>query len=168
MDKTIAPWEQEYEPLDELYQGGRELIEEIANIFTLYVDLPDKAERLLALWVIHTYTIGVTRVNPLLYIYSPQMRCGKSTLLSVLSRLVNRPMQVSGMSSAALYRSVEAWQPTLLLDEADSFLKAKSESAEALRGIINSCWTRESAFKAVCVLTPNSCALSFDSQLNKL
>ena len=151
MDKTIAPWEQEYELLDELHQSGKDLVKEIANIFTQYVDLPEKAERLLALWVLHTYTIHMTRVNPLLYIYSPQMRCGKSTLLSVLNRLVNRPMQVSGMSSAALYRSVEKWRPTLLLDEADSFLKAKSESAEALRGIINSCWTRESAFKSVCV-----------------
>lgn len=151
MDRLVVPWEEEYELLDEEFQSGQELVKQLASIFTDYVELPDKAERLLALWVLHTYTIGETRVNPLLYIYSPQMRCGKTTLLTVINNLVNRPMQVSGMSSAALYRSVEEWQPTLLLDEADSFLKAKSDSAEALRGIINSCWTVESAWKAVCV-----------------
>ena len=150
MEKPLAPWEVEYDLYEEI-PPGHELIKELAAMISSYVELPDLADRLLALWVIHTYSIDRTRVNPLLYIYSPQQRCGKTTLLSVLSRLVNRPMQISGITAAALYRTVDKWRPTLLLDEADSYLKTKSESSEALRGIINSCWSLESAWKSVCV-----------------
>ena len=72
---------------------------------------------------------------------APEKNCGKSTLLGVLQRLVDTPLPTSNISPAALFRCVEAWQPTLLIDEADTFAKDNEE----LRGIINSGHTRESA-----------------------
>ena len=61
-------------------------------------------------------------------------RCGKTTLLDVLGSLVLRPLPTANVTSSAVFRVVEAYRPTLLVDEADTFLRDNDE----LRGIINS------------------------------
>src|SRR5262249_45491358 len=57
----------------------------------------------------------------------------KTTLLDVLSRLVPRPLPSQHVTPAAIFRVVEAHQPTLLIDEADTFLYDNDD----LRGILN-------------------------------
>ena len=57
-----------------------------------------------------------------------------------------RALSASNISSAAVYRTVEAYCPTLLLDEADTFVKDNEE----LRGILNAGHTREKAFVIRC------------------
>jgi putative DNA primase/helicase len=81
-------------------------------------------------------------VLPLAVINSPEKNCGKSTLLGVVQRLALRPVPASNITGPALFRTIEAWQPTLLLDEADTFAKDNEE----LRGILNSGHTRKSAY----------------------
>jgi putative DNA primase/helicase len=61
-------------------------------------------------------------------------RCGKTTLLDVISRLVLRPLPTGSVTAAALFRVVEGYRPTLLVDEADTFLS----EADELRGVLNS------------------------------
>src|SRR5262249_13739683 len=68
-------------------------------------------------------------------------RCGKSRLQTVLGWMSLRPLRASNISSAAVYRTVEACCPTLLLDEADTFVHGNEE----LRGILNSGHTRDQA-----------------------
>src|SRR5262249_28751180 len=51
------------------------------------------------------------------------------------------------ITAAALFRVIEAMTPTLLVDEADAFLREKEE----LRGIINSGHTRATATVLRCV-----------------
>src|SRR6185369_8240693 len=75
-------------------------------------------------------------------IESPEKRCGKTTLLSVLSELVHRPVVASNISSPAFFRVIEETRPTLLIDEADTFLQGNDE----LRGILNSGYTRKTAY----------------------
>ena len=48
----------------------------------------------------------------------------------------------SNITAAALFRAVEKWKPTLIVDEADSFLRESDE----LRGVLNSGHTRDTAF----------------------
>jgi hypothetical protein len=69
-----------------------------------------------------------------LAITSPTKRCGKTTLEIILSRLVPRPLMTSNISPAAIFRTIEAAHPTLLIDEADTFLHGNEE----MRGILNS------------------------------
>jgi len=97
---------------------------------------------MLALWVLHTYALEAAYISPFMILESPEKRCGKTTALDVLSALVNRSLPTSNISPAALFRSVEKFQPTLLLDEADTFLK----HSEELRGILNAGHSRNSAF----------------------
>jgi Protein of unknown function (DUF3631) len=59
--------------------------------------------------------------------------CGKTLLLDVIGRLVRRPLRTLSITPAATFRIVEGWQPTLLIDEADTFLNDN----EGLRGILD-------------------------------
>jgi putative DNA primase/helicase len=76
-----------------------------------------------------------------LFISSPEKGCGKSTLLDVLSRLVPKPLGASGITAAALFRVIEAARPTLLLDEADTYLR----DHEDLRGVLDAGHRRDGA-----------------------
>jgi putative DNA primase/helicase len=62
--------------------------------------------------------------------------------LTLLSALVPRACPACNITTAALFRAVEKWQPTLLIDEADTFLKNSDE----LRGVLNSGHQRANAY----------------------
>jgi hypothetical protein len=96
--------------------------------------MADHAAEITALWVIHTYLLDCFGISPRLAITSPERGCGKTTLMDLLSHLVMRPLSVANATASAVFRVVELQRPTLLIDEADTFL---SESDE-LRGILNS------------------------------
>jgi putative DNA primase/helicase len=87
-----------------------------------------------ALWVVHSFLVGCFCISPRLAITSPEKGCGKTTALDVLSRLVSRPLPTANASASAVFRVIEMLRPTLLIDEADTFLPENEE----LRGILNS------------------------------
>lgn len=60
----------------------------------------------------------------------------------MIGHLVPWPLPTSNATPAALFRSIEAVCPTLLIDEGDTFLHGKDD----LRGILNSGHRRSSAF----------------------
>jgi putative DNA primase/helicase len=123
------PWS---EPVD-----GAELLKALADAIRSYVVMSDAARDTTALWTLHSYLIDRALVSPRLAITSPTKRCGKTTLLDVLGRVALKPLFTAHVTPPAMFRTVEAYQPTLLIDEADTFLKGKNANEE-LRGIINS------------------------------
>ena len=125
---------------------GASLLFALASTLERYVVLPDGSAVALALWIVHTYALDAAAISPIIAIVSPTRRCGKSTLLDVLGALVLRPMAASNVSAAAVYRSVERWRPTLLLDELDTYI----HDADELRGVINSSHRRSQAYVARC------------------
>ena len=120
------PWP---EPVD-----GPTLLDDIAAALKRYVIMAEHARHVTALWNVHTYLLDCFLISPRLAIRSPMKRCGKTTLLDVLGWLVWRPLPTANVSAAALFRVVEAYRPTLLVDEADTFLG----EADELRGVLNS------------------------------
>jgi putative DNA primase/helicase len=118
------------------------LLDNIADVARAYLVLPNGAAELLALWVLHAHAHDCFDISPVLAITSPTPECGKTTCLTLLGALVPRPCPASNITSAALFRAVEKWHPTLLIDEADTFLKSSDE----LRGILNSGHQRSSAY----------------------
>jgi hypothetical protein len=95
-----------------------------------------------ALWVAFTWIIDHVQVAPLAIITAPEKGCGKTQLLDVIGRLSKRSLLASNISPAATFRAIEAMTPTLLIDEADAFMRDNEE----LRGIINSGHTRPTAY----------------------
>ena len=121
---------------------GGALLDGIAKIFKDHMVLPKGAEDMLALWVLHAHAHESARISPILAVTSPTPECGKTTLLMLLGGLVPKPLPTSNITPAALFRAVEKWQPTLLIDEADTFLPTNND----LRGIIDSGHNKAQAF----------------------
>lgn len=128
------PW---HEPVD-----GPRLVAEIENLLNRHLVLPDHAATAITLWIIFTYVYDGFRVCPMLMVESPQKRCGKTTLLAILLRACYRPLSAANISPSALYRVIEKWSPTLIIDEADTFVRDNEE----LRGLLNCGHTREFAY----------------------
>jgi len=84
----------------------------------------------------------IFEVCPFLAINSPTKRCGKTRLLILVQSLVHDPLLASNISTASVYRTIEAFRPTLLVDEVDRFLKINQE----LIGVLNSGHTKHAAF----------------------
>jgi putative DNA primase/helicase len=121
---------------------GALLLEELVATIERYMRLPPGGAVATALWVLHSHAIEAAFLSPILLITSPVYGCGKTTLLTVLRELVQRPLPTSNISPAAMFRCIEAYQPVLLVDEADSFAKLNDE----LRNVLNAGHTRPMAY----------------------
>ncbi|HUK30538.1 MAG TPA: DUF3631 domain-containing protein [Candidatus Acidoferrum sp.] len=116
--------------------AGSELLRDIEAFLLRFVILPPHTALPLALWSLLTHAFDSFDACPYLAITSPAPRCGKTRLLECLDLLVSSPRRASNISEAALFRTIEKFQPTLMLDEAET-LSGKSERAEYLRQILN-------------------------------
>ena len=114
-----------------------DLLGELARTFTRFIALPPGGATVLALWTLHSHSHDGADISPVLNITSPMKGCGKTTLLAVLGALVPRPLHASNLTPAVVFRSIEHFRPTLLIDEADTFM-----DSDELRGILNSGHTR--------------------------
>lgn len=118
-----------------------ELLSGITDTINRYIICSLETAWAATLWIAFTWFVDSVNVAPIALITAPEKRCGKSQLLTLLCRLVARPLMASNITPAALFRSMEKWSPTLLIDEADTFLRKDDE----MRGIINAGHTRDSA-----------------------
>lgn len=114
--------------------NGADLLNALVTNIRRHVVMLDHAADTAALWIVHTHLLDCFGISPRLAITSPEKGCGKTTALDVVSRLVCRPLSTANASAAAIFRVVELQRPTLLIDEADTFLPENEE----LRGILNS------------------------------
>jgi hypothetical protein len=74
-----------------------------------------------ALWAMHSFIYDRYSFTPRLFITSPVEGCGKSTLLKVLERLVRDGDRHVNITTAALYRDIDANPDcTRLLDEGEN------------------------------------------------
>lgn len=130
-----------YEPVD-----GDDLADRLAHLFRRFAVLPDHGAIALTLWTLFTYCLDLFHIAPRLDLASPEKRCGKTTVLSLLRQVTFRAVLASGISPAAISRVIAAHKPTLLIDEMDTFIEANEE----LRGILNSGHTRNAAWIIRC------------------
>ncbi len=127
---------------------GAGLLDTLVATVRRYVVLPTvHAARAIALWVVLTYCETAVNTLPLLLVTSPTKRCGKTRLVELVGALACRALPTSNITAAALYRAIDTFHPTLLLDEGDTFLNDDPE----LRGVINAGHTRHTARVIRCV-----------------
>jgi hypothetical protein len=124
-----------------------ELLSTLRDTVAQHIILPEHGAAAMALWILHAWAIDAAHVSPFLMFLSPEMRCGKSTALALIYRTAPRTAFASNISPAAVFRYVEANQPTLIIDEADTFVRGNEE----LRGILNSGHTRNTAYIIRCL-----------------
>lgn len=131
----------EVEPCDDPVEPSFVLNELVAAI-KRYLVMDDECADALALWATHTWFIDSVEVSPLLIITAPERECGKTQALTVCGLLVARPLSAANTTSSFLFRAIDVWKPTLLIDEADTFIKQNDD----LKGLVNAGHTRSSAF----------------------
>ena len=100
------------------------------------------AAETLALWVVHTYAFTLREVTTYIGVVSPEKRCGKTTLLELLGSLAHEAVAAANISPSALFRVIEEARPTLIIDEADTFMQARDEMA----GILNAGYRKGNAY----------------------
>jgi putative DNA primase/helicase len=125
---------------------GIRLAENLATEIARYLVLPNDGELIIAMWVLFAHTFEAFIHAPYLAAISPIKGCGKSAVLDVVERLVPKPLKAEGFSAAAIYRTIEKCQPTLLIDELDAFIKGNDK----LRGVLNSGYQQGGQY--VCVV----------------
>ena len=132
--ETVEAWP---DPVD-----GAALAEEIRDRLKAHVIFGSSHDADAAtIWIFGSYLMETWRLWPRLLVTSPTKACGKSTLLEVIDAMAHRGFIVSNASAAAIFRAIEAWKPTLLLDEADTWMRENVE----LAGVLNSGHTRRTA-----------------------
>jgi len=132
--EQTEPWESEVD--------GIALAEEIMTLFKRHVILTVPAYRTLTIWVMATYVYDKFGIFPRLCLRSPEKKCGKTTTLDCLQSIASRAILTSNITPATIFRVIEKVHPTLLIDEADTFLNRNEE----LRGIINSGHKKSGAY----------------------
>jgi putative DNA primase/helicase len=113
---------------------GAELLTDLSSFFCRYAVMSSSAAATLALWTVHTYALDAAFTSPIITVTSPEKRCGKTLVLELLGAVSQRPLPAANLTAALVFRVVDAHKPTLLIDEADTFLLENEE----LRGVINS------------------------------
>ncbi|HUX66893.1 MAG TPA: DUF3631 domain-containing protein [Terriglobales bacterium] len=121
---------------DSITNQPARLIANLEHFFAERAYLPQHAALILALFVLNTWTFEACDTTPYLSLESPVPQCGKTTVLSLLEAVVCTPRQATATSEAALFRVIEAFKPTLLIDEAEMLL-GRGDRAEAIRAIAN-------------------------------
>ncbi len=129
-------------PLEEAIDGET-VLDDIVRLARKYLVLPDGGAELIALWSLYTWCHDSFYVSPYLAFAAPQKGSGKTTALSFVSRLVHKAVAASSITPAALYRLIEEARPTLLIDEAETFIRKENPE---LKGILNSGFCKSSAY----------------------
>ena len=123
----------EPEPWDKTIDGN-DLLDRMVAAIREYVIAPEHVAEVAELWVVHAHVFDLWQVTPRLAISAPTMRSGKSLMKDVLGCLVPRAIETENLSAAVMFRAVDKYRPTMLVDEVDTFLHDNDE----LRGILNS------------------------------
>jgi putative DNA primase/helicase len=143
--KPVEPWHEEVD--------GGALLDELYDVLERHIVMPPSSIVATALWILHAHAHDAALHSPILFISSPTKRCGKTNLLTMIGRLTPKPLSAANVTPATVFRAIERWHPTMLIDEVDTFFEDKSE----LRGVLNSGHNRSGAFVVRCVgddLTP--------------
>src|ERR1700693_1225205 len=126
------------EPID-----GVALLDDIVDVYRRFVVMSAAQVDTLALYAIHTHAIDAADVTPYILLRSPEKRCGKTLTLLVSESLCRRVVLAANVTAAALFRLIDAEQPTYMIDEVDTIFGGhKSERNEDIRAILNSGYER--------------------------
>jgi len=118
---------------------GATLLHELRQALLRFVVMSADDAIVTALWILHCYCFDLFICTPRLGILSPQKRCGKTTFLDVLDCSVPRGLLAANLTAAVVFRSVEKYRPTLLIDEADNlWRRGASDVNQDLLAVLNS------------------------------
>lgn len=118
------------------------LLDEIAHELNRFVIVSPVSNVAVTLWIVHTHVLDAAEHSPILGVISPEKRCGKTTLLTLIEQLAYKAAPITHLTSANLFRTIGDGYVTLILDEADTYLASNPE----LVGMLNRGHMKAGAF----------------------
>jgi hypothetical protein len=115
-----------------------ELIAAIVARIKRHVVISDDQALTVGLWVLFAWSHHVAVHSPILLLTSAEANSGKTQAINVIQFMTPCALTTVGISEAVLFRTIDRWRPTFLVDEADTIMIDN----EPLRAVINSGWTR--------------------------
>lgn len=125
---------------------GAAVANEIYQLVTRHIACTDAVAIASTLWVLFTWVLEASHIAPIAWINAPEKRCGKSQLLTLIALMSKRSLPSSNITAAALFRCIEKYDPTLIIDEVDSFVNDN----EDLRGVLNAGHSRDNPYIIRC------------------
>jgi len=117
--------------------------EDIYNYIREYLVLKPEEYHLMTLWIMASYLVDNFETVPYLLFIAPK-ESGKSQAMRILSQLAYRAFLAASVTPSALFRAIELWKVTLLIDEAEYQIKTDTESGQALYETLNMGYKRDS------------------------
>src|SRR5450756_3018795 len=106
------------------------------NYIREYLVLKPEEYHLMTLWIMASYLVDNFETVPYLLFIAPK-ESGKSQAMRILSQLAYRAFLAASVTPSALFRAIELWKVTLLIDEAEYQIKTDTESGQALYETLN-------------------------------
>jgi hypothetical protein len=120
---------------------GDEVLSITVDILKRYVVMADEQALAVALWVMMTWVHAEAATHsPILLVTSVAPDSGKTTLLGVVSFLARRGLSSVSFTGPALFRTIQKWEPSIVIDEAENAFRKNPD----LREVVNAGWTRGS------------------------
>jgi hypothetical protein len=130
-------------PFDAVECTPTQLYEEIYSFVKDYLILKPDEYHIYTLWIMASWLIDDWDTCPYLLFIAPK-ESGKSQAIILLEHLCYRAVLSISVTPAALFRSIELWKITLLIDEAENQVRMDTESGQALYGCLNGGYKRNS------------------------
>jgi hypothetical protein len=92
---------------------------------------------LLAVWILGTYLHQAFPAYPYIHLNGPT-GSGKTKIAQIVQQLAFNGMLSANMSAAYIFRAVEAFKPTICLDEAECFENGRDERSRDIYSLFNS------------------------------
>jgi hypothetical protein len=120
-----------------------ELLEDIQKYIRRFMTFSDENHPpTIALWILHTWLIDQFVDTGYLHFHSAEKQSGKSRAAEVIGPLCQRYLPMLEPTGPVLYRSIDAFRPTLFIDEVDALFAKKSEEFQGIRAILNGGYRR--------------------------
>jgi hypothetical protein len=117
-------------------------LQHLRDLFDALVELPDpRHSTLLATWALGTYFHPLFLTFPRLVIFGESVS-GKSKVLLVLAETAWNAILFTSPTAATVFRLVEKYRATLLLDEVENLKNPRDPTARALVPLINQGYKR--------------------------
>ena len=139
---TFEPPEPWPDPVD-----GAKLFSCISKSILKYMYMKPQQAHAVTAWILMSWVHnhpGVY-VAPFLNVNGPTLEVGKTRLLSIVGEFCPRPLVCPGLSAPFLFRTIQTYKPTLLIDEIDFKGGNKDDENRELCRMLNSSQTRKTA-----------------------
>src|SRR5689334_4345100 len=94
--------------------AGSALLDDLRGFLCRFVAFPEREQAdAVTLWIVHSHAVDAFDCTPRLSIQSAEKRSGKTRLMDLCGLLVRNAVSTASITSASLFRLVEAGPVTL-------------------------------------------------------